>query len=525
MISMVRGTLCNRHLVKPLAAAALLAALAACADTGTAPSAATTAAPPRLFAKQQAAGPTLISNTVKYHDNSAPHATGRSGSAVLHGRATRSANGITRLLISTGDLDSSTAPGEIAKAQIKVFDADGKLLFVENHNKLSGGGRQLFLLTDVPYGARIQVQANVRGIDGNRTDVVTITDQVRAAPMLGVDLQLPSSARVGQPTVINAVVSELGGDLGTRADCLLFVDGRQVDQARQIWVDAGGTVTCAFTYTFATAGSHTVEARVVPPPGMDAVGDAGTLGVSADGNMDVGGGDAMGYTASVENKTTSSSESLDYTWWKPDGSHKEYAQVYATTHRTETMRIDGIISRPLQFPVSVRLTMASGGTTWVDHDWSGLASGVTPHGEVCADQQVADQGAIFWVCNSGLGATLGYTRFAGTVVYHSEGYSNTFDGPSASLNTYTWNDTWEEFDTGGAIRPLGSTVGFTVRITDAVGTLTVSPVVTLSPFSTGPVVTPRTCVTEELYWLDGGSQTSCTSSTTSETGVRGSTSG
>ena len=60
---------------------------------------------------------------------------------------------------------------------------------------------------------------------------------------------------------------ELNGDASGTTTCVLAIDGNNVDQANNVYVDAGGSVSCAFEYTFSTTGSHTVQvtaANVVP---------------------------------------------------------------------------------------------------------------------------------------------------------------------------------------------------------------------------------------------------------------------
>src|SRR5262249_3409393 len=145
-------------------------------------------------------------------------------------------------------------------------------------------------------GSRIQVQANVRGIDGRRTDVVTLTETVKLGPALHVDLSIPGGAVVGTPVVITATVTETNGQVGTRTDCVLYVDGQPVDRADDIWVDAGDAVSCAFSYTFPRAGTYQVEVRA---SGGSAVGslqaNAGDTAL-----LDVGGAFATAWTASVE---------------------------------------------------------------------------------------------------------------------------------------------------------------------------------------------------------------------------------
>ncbi|HVG43762.1 MAG TPA: hypothetical protein VM890_03500 [Longimicrobium sp.] len=510
-----------------LAAAVLLAASAACGDAVVSPLAAP-AAPlgKRIRAEVPAptsgSGAALTPNAVKYRDNGAPHATGRSGSATLEGRAVVDARGLTRLTITTGQLDSPTpAPGQIVKAQIKIYSADGSLVSVDNRNQLTGGGVQTFDLGGLPPGATIRVQANVRGIDGNRTDVVTLTMGVAHAARLGVELELPRLVAGGMPVVIDAVVSELGGDVGTRADCVLYVDGQEVDRANDIWVDAGDVVTCAFTHAF-TAGSHTVEVRV------NGVSGTGSL-VATPGMLDVGsGGGPPTYTADVEDRSVTTTSVLQYTWWKPDGSHKEYSDTQVNTVREQTISVQGTLGRTVGFPLAVvDLSVESAGVEWETEHWTGLDAVVDAStGSVCVNRQIPDHGALLFVCNGAGGASFGYSRFAGNVTYHSYGYANTFDGIAGTAENYSWNgDPSTTYGGGGSVRAFGSEVRMRLSIRDAQGTITVSPLVAIAPFSGVLSVAPLTCTLTTPGNLEGGQLNYCTGERRDESGWRGSASG
>jgi hypothetical protein len=504
-------------------AAALLAALAACSGDMASPAA--RAPQGRDAAKLLSPASRLVSNGVKYRDTSAPHATGRSGSARLEGAAVLGADGVTRLTITTGSLDDlAGAPGQIVKAQVKVFSPDGQLMFVKNYNQLTGGGSQTFLLTGLPYGARVQVQANVRGIDGKRTDVVTITDTVKRGSALNVDAQLPPSATVGQPVVITGVVSEVNGDVGTRANCELWVNGRLVDEADGIWVNAGEAVTCAFTYTFPTTGPQNVEVRV-------RTGDGGTGSqnavISDGGTLNVGGGFTTGYSAQVEDRSVSTTTVFAYTWWKPDGSHKEYSNTEVNTTRTQTMNVQGTIERAAAFPLArIDLAMESNGVEWQTEQWEGLASAAAADGRQCITRDMPAYGAMFFLCN-GLqgGASWGYERFSGNVTYHSHGYSNTFDGIAGVQDLYSWNDNYTTYAYGGQVRALGSALLMRLTITDGLGSVSYSPVVPVPAFSSGRSVTTETCVTTRPEGLEGGSVTECRSARSDDAGWRGNATG
>ena len=64
---------------------------------------------------------------------------------------------------------------------------------------------------------------------------------------------------------------------------MLAIDGSNVDQAANVYVDAGGSVSCAFVYTFSSTGSHTIQVtatNVVP-------GDWDTSNNSASGTISI----------------------------------------------------------------------------------------------------------------------------------------------------------------------------------------------------------------------------------------------
>ena len=127
-----------------------------------------------LAAQRAVRGPNFHKNSVKYSDAGAKPVTGRSGSASLQARALLAADGSVQVDASTGDLDATTAPGQINKMQMKLLSASGALMSTQNFNG-NGTGRWSTTLTRMGAGSKIQLQANIGGIDGRRTDVVTVT--------------------------------------------------------------------------------------------------------------------------------------------------------------------------------------------------------------------------------------------------------------------------------------------------------------------------------------------------------------
>jgi len=57
----------------------------------------------------------------------------------------------------------------------------------------------------------------------------------------------------------------LNGDARATTTCVLAIDGTNVDQANSVYVDAGGGVTCEFSHTFSTAGTHSIQVTAANP--------------------------------------------------------------------------------------------------------------------------------------------------------------------------------------------------------------------------------------------------------------------
>ena len=196
----------------------------------------------------------------KYSDNGAKPSTGRSGSASIQARALLGADGNTQIEVSTGQLDTPTAPGNIAKVQLKAINGAGDVIRTENFNGLSGGGYWTKTTNQLGHNAPIQVQTNVRGIDPKRTDVVTVTASVKKRPDMAVSaVSNQERVHINQNVTITALVSEVNGDVGGTGACVLYINGSQADQAPAVWVDAGTSVTCQFSASFATAGDYALK--------------------------------------------------------------------------------------------------------------------------------------------------------------------------------------------------------------------------------------------------------------------------
>ncbi len=467
----------------------------------------------------------------RYRDNDRCHATGRSGSATLTVTAIVGHDGITRLQVVSGSTRNPGEPmGDLSKVQIKAWSPVGTKVLNANYQRPGSGSSYEYLLPGIPAGSTFQVQANVRGIDGRRTDVVTVVVTSQRGPALSTSIQLPDEVPVGVPTVVTATVRETNGTVGVNTACVLYVDGVAVDRVDEVWVDAGDEVTCAFTHTFNTSGNHDVRVVLVNPtgdPGLLAPPPSASEGVSV-----VNPNLTPGWTASVMDRTVTTLSRYDLSWWMPNGSRKAYEQSNGESPRSQTINVSATLARATAFPLSnVALTVGSSAAgSFQSATWSGLVPAAPDaQGQSCVSEMIVDQGGHFTLCSTGTGAqgrtTFGYTRFAGTVTYHSAGFSRTWDNVTATETYWTWNENPETYAGGGQMRQLGTSVSIQMAVTDGTGPFQVSALVPLSSFNRLLSEVPYTCTQESLWWLEGGVQTVCEGRTEREAGWSGSAAG
>jgi hypothetical protein len=221
-----------------------------------------------------------------YRESGVGNATGRSGSAHMTARALLSKSGNATVEVTTGTLDStSTPPGSFRKVQFKALNGAGNPILVQNLFPPTASGYYSFNSQSLHRAQQIQLQGNIDGIDRNRTDVVTLVETVKVLPDLAVaSLNFPSSAVPNQAVNISANLVEMNADTGATTTCVLSIDGNPVDQAKNVYVDAAGSVSCAFVYTFHDPGSHTIQvsATNVVPSDWDTSNNSnsGTIDIS-----------------------------------------------------------------------------------------------------------------------------------------------------------------------------------------------------------------------------------------------------
>jgi hypothetical protein len=537
----------SRQLFRPatLLAAVFLASLSACADQPTAsisqletgPSLSRTGgsgcddgtnaaiAPSFGLLTGGQVGQGRHSNSQRYRD-SRPRSTSSCAGATLSALAVRGDDGDLRITLAAGGLsDPGSGRGDITQAQIKAYGSDGSHLYTVVFHRL-GTGESTVALPATPAGATICAKANIKGINGRRTDVVRSCDGLRLAPAVNAQISLPDEVVAGAPTIITGTVTETSGDVGVRADCILVVDGVEVDRASDIWIDAGDAVECAFVHTFTTEGEYNVEIQVQPLP--DPAYPTPALDSAEETVMAVSAVFAGPWSASVRDRWETHAKTYEYTW--VDGAeHKEYRDSSSVTTRSQTVNVSGVASRPLGFPLArLELRLSSGNHIKHSEDWTavaGVLDGVT--GQTCLSREIVDQGAALLVCTAGSGAgattSYSYSRSASHVTYHSDGYSNHFDG--TQLLPTTWDNTYTVHGGGGQPWSWGADLNFRLVLEDGMGEVLVNPTIPLASFTEAPVGSPRTCVSAPWHARPWVTLTECRSEWVSAYGVSGSGTG
>lgn len=267
--------------------------MTACSDAAETPISLAPEGPAAARSAGSGGSPHPIPASVPYANTGKPNATGRAGSAEVTARALFGQDGMTTLEVTTGQLDSAEpAPGHFAKIQVKLFDDGRRPLFAENHKRPVSTGYWSETYEGVIPGMTLQVQANVRGIDRNRTGVVTLREEVKRRPDLWAQITAPAEAEVGSGVFVLGTMLEANGDVGAWFDCVLYVDGQEADRLAEVWVDAGGDVACEFnSLTFGQPGSYLVEvaAEGVTPGDYDTANNRTSATIEITASAEFGG--------------------------------------------------------------------------------------------------------------------------------------------------------------------------------------------------------------------------------------------
>jgi hypothetical protein len=445
-----------------------------------------------------------VKSSKHYRESGVGNATGRSGSANMVARALLDKNGNTIVEVTTGTFDSSnTPPGSFRKVQYKPLTAAGKALYAQNFFPTTASGYYSFVSPALHRAEQIQLQGNISDIDRNRTDVVTVVEMVKIRPDLAVEnLTFPSSAFVNHAVNISANIVELNGDAGATTTCVLTIDGNAVDQVKNVYVDAAGSVSCAFVYTFNSVGNHTIQvtaANVVP-------GDWDTTNNSSSGTIDITNPITAehSYASFQDNnggfpliRTITSKE------WYLGNLVVDYSDTFGNSGRTQDSNTEFSSSGcsgstnavPWQFPVDVTYTENMDGAPVYSFTDTGITGNTALYSgynfPICSGivasenlQYGSDYASDHWNYLSSYqyydsagnllmsSQSIQSERYAGDVTYFSYGYQCYYwNSPSGTCNNpsdyYTWNSPGQ--NVYGTIVPVGSTWVPSVSTQDAAG--------------------------------------------------------
>jgi hypothetical protein len=504
-----------------------------------------------------------------YRESGVGNATGRSGSANMTARALLSKDGSSTIELTTGALDSPRVPpGSFAKVQFKPLDQSGNALFAQNFNHLSTPtGYYSFTSGALYRKQQIQLQANITGIDQNRTDVVTLVETVKRLPDVAVTnvTAKPSPAFTNQVVNISANVGELNGDSSATTICELFIyqgsnPGSPIDQANNVYVDAGGNVSCAFTHTFTAPGTYTIQvtAANVVPTDWDASNNSASTTITVTSPGGAEHGDAYfndfkySYADSGAYQMWNSSGALVEDYAGSDSGANKWQDSYA---RFQSFGCVGATNAvPWQFPANVAVTetmdgnpiygFTDSGVTGYSYQIPAPAGGFAPlcnsnvasetaqmgsdcvgdHCQYLESYRYYDNGGtLLWIQQ-----IVHSEKYAGDVTYWSQGYQCNYwwqtsaSGTCASASDYyTWNSSYDY--PNGTIVPVGSTWAAGISTLDSASNVfsgSISVPLTTSTFSS---VFPNAC---SNFGPDANGNTylSCSSSTMSSSFSMGSVS-
>ena len=422
----------------------------------------------------------LHANADKYANNGARPATGRSGSAAIEARALLGKDGNTVIEATTGHMDASDFVGNIKKVQLKSLNSNGDAIKTVNFNVLAAGGYWTTTTPELGRGAPIQIQTNVNGIDPKRTDVVTVRATTKLRPDLAVpSVSAPAKAYVNKMFNVSGNVSEMNGDVGATANCVLLADGTQIDQSVGIWVDAGSTVSCAFTTKFASVGTHTlmVSATNVVPGDWDLANNSASTTIEIVEPIVKMAWYSNAYASNSRYSSSYTSHYNDCYYYWGYCATSDYQSNYGNDYQNASFSFSSYAyDVPATSPLHIAFTAASGANS--------LASLNTdlgyPSSVGCYNGYDAGAQGWFDACNYGSYTQFNYNRYAGSVTYYSWGYSHSrqtyyyCDWYGCYPYTYTYDNSWSygAHYQNGVLFSLdgGSGVTAALTMTDANGT-------------------------------------------------------
>ena len=427
-----------------------------------------------VAAPAQAQQPKFNNGSQKYREKSPAGGKGRAGGASLTARMLLGKNGTTVLEATTGEFGSATPPpGVIWKMQVSALDALGAVMStLQYKDPLPAGGYFTQSYTNLFPGQPFQIQAHIR-TNNKRNDTVTVTTSVQKLPDIAVSgLVSPPRTALDVATTMFAVISELNGNIGARTDCVLYVNDVEADRASAIWVDAGDSVSCAFSPRFTALGTNHLKIRAegVDPADWDNtnnVVEKDILVSTLTPDYDVARAEALVFdvnntTFAQQGRYFNSTFTAGYDWLyeektDTDGDIWTYEALAGTT--------------PLAPPSKVQVSLTDGVASWAfERDLSGcedFAMGQVNGRTVYTS--VTGCGLIY-VQAGGYSGTVTYTSRLLAATFTVKNGARVYDGPAQ----YVYNNVNTE-DVNGTSIFNGNNWTIDVKV--------------VSPSASGPVFT------------------------------------
>ncbi|CAN5914633.1 hypothetical protein BH11GEM1_BH11GEM1_00170 [soil metagenome] len=447
---------------------------------------------------------TVRSNSVKYSETGSKPWRGKSSKGQdVWSRALLDQNGVVTLEVATSEFESGVGTvGQIDRVQVKSVAPDGSKGVMNVNGVPVNAGYVALSLGHMARNTIAQVQANIDDASGKRTDVVIAQDVVKFRPDLRVaSIAVSPSVIVGVPFDVSATITEIKGDVGARADCVLKADGVAVDRLSGMWVDAGGSVSCAFRAPeFQSLGTHmlTVVVEHVGPTDYDLANNTSSVPVQAvvhhvQLGYDVTVWQQVGHSRSVHaifnngSNGTSSSSELDV-----DSDHSEQLGSFTAWATLPVRPAVGtpIVGGSAVTSASVSFSESTNGTA-IDalqvaaipiHLNYGTVDG---YGGGCFWSGRLSDGFTLSVCTGWTAAGAGqtyvqYQRFANRVVYISTSYASSYDPANGVAVTHSYYLDAGTSLGGRAFAPYGATATFAFYLDGGNFTLAANPTLTLA---------------------------------------------
>jgi len=372
----------------------------------------------------------FIPNSQRYNDSSKPVATGKSGGVTLNARAMMNSQMVVDLEVISGELDSNAdATGTIARLRVKALDSDNpdadNPVWEENYNNLSNGGSFAESYNNLLHGQQLDINANVLEMfKGNRnsarTGVVALLETVKYRPDLSVnDIDAPVSVFVLETVHIVAEIRENLGDLGATANCILRIDGEEIDRASGIWVDAGDAVNCAFQTQFETTGtkSGVVSVENVTPGDFYYGNNSNTFQIEVtELNKNDFYWQALAY--------------IDLDDYKVNYDGNDGVTFESISGKRQYLELIGRSLNSVDFPMNIDVNVTSGGHTWIDESLTSI-NYATTWGSTKQSVTFLENNSVLYV-NTDIGeysiikTQIYLQRYAQDVVYQGNSWNGSY---------------------------------------------------------------------------------------------------